>query len=429
MNESRKIAGKIAVVYVVIGALWVIFSDRLSLIMAQNDMDVFVFFQRYKGWFFILITGILIYLLVYQRAARLVESAEELRIKESQLQKSNQHYQSLFNHNPDAVFEITREGDLAALNPEGEAIIGSTVSELKGKPLHFLIHPEDQKNVERLFIKTLQGNPEKFEMKIITKFNQERLLRCSLLPIIVDERIIGVFGIARDITHYRENEEMMIASEKLSVIGQLAAAVAHEIRNPLTSLKGFVQLMQVTKKVEDSHLSIMLSEIDRINLISGEMLILGKQQDILFAHEEVNDIIKQVLLLMEAQANLDNVEIKFNPDETGPIFVNADQNQLKQVLINLMKNGVEAIEGSGLVNVVTYKNESQAFIKINDNGVGMDQERIDHLGEPFYSTKEKGTGLGLAVCKKIIERHQGTITYQSEKGTGTTVTISLPLSR
>ncbi|EDL65272.1 ATP-binding protein [Bacillus sp. SG-1] len=429
MNESRKIAGKIAVVYVVIGALWVIFSDRLSLIMAQNDMDVFVFFQRYKGWFFILITGILIYLLIYQRAAKLVESAEELRTKESQLQKSNQHYQSLFNHNPDAVFEITREGNLSALNPEGEAIIGATVSELKGNPLRFLIHPEDQKNVERLFNKALQGNPEKFEMKIITKFKQERLLRCSLLPIIVDERIIGVFGIARDITHYRENEEMMIASEKLSVIGQLAAAVAHEIRNPLTSLKGFVQLMQVTKKVEDSHLSIMLSEIDRINLISGEMLILGKQQDIVFAHEEVNDIIKQVLVLMEAQANLDNVEIKFNPDETGPIFVNADQNQLKQVLINLMKNGVEAIEGSGLVNVVTYKNESQAFIKINDNGVGMDQERIDHLGEPFYSTKEKGTGLGLAVCKKIIERHQGTITYHSEKGKGTTVIISLPLAR
>ncbi|WP_421383851.1 ATP-binding protein [Bacillus salacetis] len=428
MKESRKIAGKIAVVYVIVGALWVIFSDRLSLILAHDEMRLFIFFQQYKGWFFILITGALIYLLVFQRASKLVETTGKLKDKEKQLQKSNQHYQSLFNHNPDAVFEMTREGNLSALNPRGEEMVGYTVRELNGKPLQFLIHPEDREQVEQLFIETLKGNASRFEMKISTKFNQDRLLRCSLLPIVVEGKIIGVFGIARDITHYRKNEEMMIASEKLSVIGQLAAAVAHEIRNPLTSLKGFVQLMQVTKRVEEKHLSIMLSEIERINLISGEMLILGRQPDIAFAREEVNDIIEQVLVLMEAQANLDNVKIKFIPVEAGPLYVNADQNQLKQVLINLIKNAVEAIEGSGTVKVETFKDENRAVITIQDNGIGMDQERIDHLGEPFYSTKEKGTGLGLAVCKKIIERHQGEITYQSEKGEGTVVTISLPQS-
>ncbi|MGD6966024.1 ATP-binding protein [Rossellomorea vietnamensis] len=428
MEESKKIAAKIAVVYIVIGALWIIFSDMFSLILAENEMRAYVFFQRYKGWLFILITGFLIYILVYQRASRLVESAEKLKNKEKQLQKSNQHYQSLFHHNPDAVFEITRDGNLAALNPEGEKIIGRPVDDLKGKPLEFLIHSDDRDYVKGLFKNTLMGKPEKFEMNIFGKSGNNRLLRCTLLPIIVDEKIIGVFGMARDITHYRENEEMMIASEKLSVIGQLAAAVAHEIRNPLTSLKGFVQLMQVTKKADDKHLGIMLSEIERINLISGEMLILGKQQDILFGKEEVNDTIKQVIVLMEAQANLDNVEIDFAPSQVGPMFVNADQNQLKQVLINIIKNGVEAIDDHGFVKVVTAKTETKALIKVQDSGAGMDQERIDRLGEPFYSTKEKGTGLGLAVCKKIIERHQGEITYESEKGKGTTVTITLPLS-
>ncbi|WP_113929582.1 ATP-binding protein [Bacillus sp. P14.5] len=428
MKESRKIAVKIALVYIVIGALWIIFSDMFSLVLAQNEMRAYVFFQRYKGWLFILITGFLIYFLIYQRASRLVESAEELRSKERQLQKSNQHYQSLFRHNPDAVFEITRDGKLVALNPEGEEIIGCPAGDLKGKTLDFLVHPDDRGYVERLFKKTLSGKPEKFEMNIFGKAGNKRLLRCTLLPIIVDEKIIGVFGMARDITHYRENEEMMIASEKLSVIGQLAAAVAHEIRNPLTSLKGFVQLMQVTKKADEKHLNIMLSEIERINLISGEMLILGKQQDILFGKEEVNDTIKQVIVLMEAQANLDNVEIEFVPFQDGPMYVNADQNQLKQVLINIIKNGVEAIGEHGMVRVVTAKDATHALIKIQDSGAGMDQERIDRLGEPFYSTKEKGTGLGLAVCKKIIERHQGDISYESKKGKGTTVTISLPLS-
>jgi two-component system, sporulation sensor kinase E len=428
MNESRKIAARIAVTYIIIGAFWVILSDRLSLIMANNEMNIFIFFQRYKGWLFILITGILIYFLVHKRALKLLESTEELRKKERQLQMSNQHYQSLFKNNPDAVFEISKKGYLAALNPEGEKIIGFHVNELKGKPIDFLVHPEEREQVKACFMKTLHGIPEKFEMRVINKGSHEKLLRCSLLPIIVNEEIIGVFGIARDITAFRKNEEMMIASEKLSVIGQLAAAVAHEIRNPLTSLKGFVQLMQVTKKAEDSHLEIMLSEIERINLISGEMLILGKQQDILFGKEEINDIIKQVIVLMEAQANLDNVKIEFAPAVGEKMFVNADQNQLKQVFINLIKNAVEAIEDTGMVRVETSKSNDTAIIKIEDNGIGMDEEWISHLGEPFYSTKEKGTGLGLAVCKKIIERHKGKITYNSEKGSGTTVIISLPLS-
>ncbi|WP_456272142.1 ATP-binding protein [Bacillus sp. AK031] len=427
MNESRKIAARIAVTYIIIGACWIILSDRLSLMMAHNEMHIFIFFQRYKGWLFILVTGILIYFLVHNRALKLLESTEELRKKERLLQMSNQHYQSLFKHNPDAVFEISKKGNLAALNPEGEKIIGYSANELKGKPIDFLVHPEEREQVTASFMETLHGNPEKFEMKVINKTSQEKLLRCSLLPIIVNEEIIGVFGIARDITLYRKNEEMMIASEKLSVIGQLAAAVAHEIRNPLTSLKGFVQLMQVTKKAEDSHLEIMLSEIERINLISGEMLILGKQQDILFGKEDINDIIKQVIVLMEAQANLDNVKIEYNPAEGDKMFVNADQNQLKQVFINLIKNAVEAIEDTGTVRVETSNSEDIAIIKIEDNGVGMDEEWISHLGEPFYSTKEKGTGLGLAVCKKIIERHKGEITYYSEKGSGTTVIITLPL--
>ena len=161
MNESRKIAVKIAIIYIVIGAFWVIFSDRLSLILAHNEMRIFYFFQRYKGWFFILVTGILIYFLIYQRASRLLESTEKLRKKEQQLQKSNQHYQSLFKHNPDAVFEITRTGNLVALNPEGEEIIGYHVNDLKGERLDFLVQPEEREEIRALFKETLKGKPRK----------------------------------------------------------------------------------------------------------------------------------------------------------------------------------------------------------------------------------------------------------------------------
>jgi signal transduction histidine kinase len=215
----------------------------------------------------------------------------------------------------------------------------------------------------------------------------------------------------------------------MSVIGQLAAAVAHEIRNPLTSLKGFIQLMQTTGSVNHDHLDIMHSEVERIDLISGEMLILGKQQDLQYQPENIDSILRQVIVLMEAQANIDNVSIHYKPYEIEPLYVMAEANQLKQVCINIIKNAVEAIphDQNGKVSISLDRQDGEALVIVSDNGVGMDPERIETIGEPFYSTKEKGTGLGLAICKKIIEKHQGKIVFHSEKQKGTVVEISLPL--
>ncbi|WJV30164.1 ATP-binding protein [Rossellomorea sp. AcN35-11] len=254
-------------------------------------------------------------------------------------------------------------------------------------------------------------------------------MRCSLVPIIINGEVTGMFAIARDITLYRKNEEMVIASEKLSVIGKLAAAVAHEIRNPLTSLKGFIQLMKTSNRINHDQLDIMLSEVDRIDLISGEMLILGKQQEVHFCHEELDALLRQVLVLMEVQANLDDVSIQYENTSEKTLYVLGEANQLKQVFINIIKNAVESIPDSRVGKVsITLENRGEvACIIVTDNGVGMEPERIKHLGEPFYSTKEKGTGLGLAVCHKIIARHNGQIHFKSEKEKGTAVEISLPI--
>ncbi|MCG3055779.1 PAS domain S-box protein, partial [Escherichia coli] len=157
-----------------------------------------------------------------------------------------------------------------------------------------LIADDDQSLCHEHFRNVLKGKSAKYELKIVNQQGQVRLLRSSLLPIIVNGQVVGVFMIARDITNYRRDEELMIASEKMSVIGQLAAAVAHEVRNPLTSLKGFVQVMQATKQVDDRYLDIMMAEIDRINLISSEMLILGKKQHVAFEVTNLNEVLKQV---------------------------------------------------------------------------------------------------------------------------------------
>ncbi len=428
MKQARDIALKIAITYVLLGILWVILSDYFSMMLAHNKLTVYIYFQRYKGWFFIFVTGFIIFLLVYRRTYKVIKSKEKLAQKESQLQLKSQHYHSLFAHNPDGVFEISLNGNVVSVNKEGEELLESTQKELREVRLRKFLDEEDIRLVSKHFLETIKGKASKFETKIHLSNNKIKILRCSLLPIIVNEEVTGVFGTARDITQYRENEEMIIASEKLSIIGQLAAAVAHEIRNPLTSLKGFLQLIKSTDSVNHTHLDIMLSEVDRIDLISGEMLILGKQQDTHFQNEKVDELLRQVLVLMEAQANLDNVSIQYNNLSEEPLFVLGEGNQLKQVFINIIKNAVEAIpaDKKGKVTISLSQKEARTYVKVEDNGMGMDRERVEILGQPFYSTKEKGTGLGLAVCKKIIERHHGEIHFMSEKEKGTVVEICLP---
>ncbi|WP_335872722.1 ATP-binding protein [Bacillus sp. 2205SS5-2] len=428
MNKASMIAIRISLLYSLFGVLWIFLSDKITLILAHDDMMLLMFLQRYKGWVFIVLTGGLIYLLIFNSAKRLIRSHYELEEKEQQLERSKQHYQSLYNHNPDAVFELDPKGRVKSINPEGEKILGFSKDYLKQRDVIELIGESSREDMKKHYQKAIQGLPQKFETVLQNGDQQKILLRTSLIPIIVHEQVKGVFGIARDITRLRENEKHMIRSEKMAVIGQLAAAVAHEIRNPLTSLKGFVQLMQTTKEVNEDHLSIMYSEIERINLIAGEMLILGKQEDVRFKKRNISEILAQVMVLMEAQANLDTVTLDLENRAKEDLWVMCDPNQLKQVLINIIKNSLEAIPDHGHISIELNQIDKEVEIRVKDNGVGINTERLTRLGEPFYSTKEKGTGLGLTVSYRIIEQHYGSLKIESEKGKGTVVIICLPLT-
>ena len=248
-----------------------------------------------------------------------------------------------------------------------------------------------------------------------------------MFPIIVQKEIVGVYVVGRNITNARREEELMIMSEKTSVIGHLAASVAHEIRNPLTSIKGFIQLMQSTKELDQRYLEIILEEINRINTITSEMLILGKNQAVSYQRLDIRESIHQVWTLMKAQTNLNNIELLYEKIDQ-PVLIQANEAQIKQVLINLIKNSIEAISERGRISIDVRVVEKEAVVTIEDNGLGMEPDRLARIGELFYSTKEKGTGIGLAVCQKIIQRHKGEISFKSEKNKGTIVTIRIPLA-
>ncbi|CAG5086346.1 Sporulation kinase A [Thermobacillus xylanilyticus] len=223
--------------------------------------------------------------------------------------------------------------------------------------------------------------------------------------------------------------EHMLQSEKLAAAGQLAAGIAHEIRNPLTSLKGFLQLLKSgssSAAKRDAYLTIMLEELGRIEQILGELLVLSRPSSVQYAKTRIAQLIRHVVLLLQPQAVMRGVEIAVRPiSETAYIY--CDENQIKQVLINIVKNGIEAMENGGTLSIEAAADQETAAIRIADQGIGIPPDKLDRLGSPFFTTKENGTGLGLTVCYRIIRNHGGRIEVESRQGEGTTFTLYLPV--
>ncbi|MGV2940135.1 ATP-binding protein [Mesobacillus sp. LC4] len=217
----------------------------------------------------------------------------------------------------------------------------------------------------------------------------------------------------------------ILRAEKLNTLGELAASIAHEIRNPLTVVKGFLQMMHKQEKGNNHYyLSLVLTELGRAESIINDYLNFAKPQFEKLEEAELAEIISEVTLLLEAFAAKEGVQV--NVQLERGVYVETDRNQLKQALVNIIKNAIEATNDGGEVNINQSTVVHESFIVVSDNGKGMDSAQIARLGTLFYTTKDKGTGLGTSVSIKIIEAMGGSISFKSEKGVGTEVTIMLP---
>jgi two-component system, sporulation sensor kinase A len=239
-----------------------------------------------------------------------------------------------------------------------------------------------------------------------------------------DESRKGLVIIGRDISQQKMAEEMLLRKEKLSVVGELAAGIAHEIRNPLTSIKGFIQLLEENEHVAESYLTVMSSEMDRINQIVGELLILSKPQMREFKAFDMREVLDYTTKVMGHEALLKGITIQENCPYT-PMKVYGDKNQIIQVLINIVKNAIDAMT-EGNITVECSIGEKHINISVLDQGTGISPERLKRLGEPFFTLKEKGMGLGLTISQKILEDHKGSLHIESEVNKGTKVNVLLP---
>ncbi|GGF95811.1 ATP-binding protein [Paenibacillus abyssi] len=243
-------------------------------------------------------------------------------------------------------------------------------------------------------------------------------------PIVQEGQVTGAVVIFKNIEKKKQLNELWRRADKLKTVGQLAAGVAHEIRNPLTTLKGFLQILSKDSDNQD-YFNIMKEELLRIESITSEFLVLSQPQAVQLEKKAVVPLLLRMKKLLKYEARLMEMSIELHFEEHMP-SIYCDEQRLTQVFINVVKNAMEAMQKRGIVSIQCKTVDHKVLIRFIDHGCGIAADRLKHLGEPFYSTKEKGTGLGLMMSYKIVQEHNGEILIHSEVDNGTTVDIYLP---
>jgi C4-dicarboxylate-specific signal transduction histidine kinase len=231
----------------------------------------------------------------------------------------------------------------------------------------------------------------------------------------------------------QQMKEIAIKQDSLATVGQIAASIAHEISNPLTSVKGFLQLMKphLIEIGKGHYADVALEELNRANDSIYEFLNTSKEKNKDRQPILLRKLINDIILIFKNEAILSNCELTYT-DNDPELMITVDVKQMKQVLLNIVKNAMEAIQIShqkdnGMIAITTRREDGHVVIQITDNGIGMGKETVDSLFKPFFTTKEKGTGIGLAVCFEIVKSNNGRIEVASAEGLGSAFSISLPI--
>ncbi|UOF91779.1 ATP-binding protein [Fodinisporobacter ferrooxydans] len=237
----------------------------------------------------------------------------------------------------------------------------------------------------------------------------------------------------KDIGNFVSMEQKIQRNEKLATIGKIAAGIAHEIRNPLTSIKGFLQIMNDDMQKSglskyQSYTGVMLTEIERINGLVSELLLLSKPKNVKFQPIDIIEVILELKPIIQSEAHLYNIKLDFRLLSVPNVFAGTEM--LKQVFLNLMKNAIEAMPNGGTLTVETCFDVAEQLVRIDfrDTGVGIPHYMIDRIFDAFFTTKEMGTGLGLSLCQKIVNDLGGSIRV-GNKGFGTTFSVILPIEK
>lgn len=353
------------------------------------------------------------------------------KIAEETLKAKTKQLESFIENNVDSILIFNLDKEVVQVNIAFENTFGWTKGEILGVHLYDLpfIPVEIIEEAKRA-----EGNDQQDQPILgleTVRYRKDGAIldvAFSKFPVYDAEgKMDGWSVILRDITEWKKSQLMLQNSEKLTVAGQLAAGIAHEIRNPITVIKGFIYLMKSGFGDKEEYFNIMSSECERIEQILTELLVLAKPHPSKVEPRDIRLIMMQTITLLHTQAIMNNVEIVTEFQQGVPV-VYCDENQMKQVFINFMKNAIEAMQKGGkLIIQIKQTDDEKIMVRFIDEGTGIPKEVLSKMGQPFHTTKEKGTGLGFMVSKKIIENHFGEVHIESEWNKGTTLEIRLPV--
>ncbi len=344
-----------------------------------------------------------------------------------------EHLQNVFQYLDAAIVVVDSNEKVIAWNQGAEKIFGYSHDEIIGQSTSLLLPDEDRypKQLQKIIKEVKEmGFAKLIETERMTK--DKRLIPVQLnvtkLPGENNE-YLGRTVVISDASEVRKLQQQVDQSEKLAVIGQLAAGVAHEIGNPLASISSIVQILQ--RKTNNQFMSDQLinvrDNINRISKIVRELVDLSRppSHDSIFT--QINEVIKTAVGIVKYDKRVKKVEFKTNLDPNLPI-IEVVPDQIIQVFINILINSLDAIQGEGIVKVNSTFDEKNIYVNISDNGTGIEEEITKKIFDPFFTTKQvgKGTGLGLSVSYGIIKKFNGEIKVKSNLGEGSEFTIQIP---
>lgn len=349
---------------------------------------------------------------------------------------SEQRYRELFDNANDMIFTLDTHLRITSINRQGIKLLGYPQKELMGRSLLSLCVPDDQAAIEHQLQRQLAkaaGDGGAFPLTLSRASGDDLNIEVSAQLMQRAEKIFGLHCIARDVTDRHRLELQLLQAEKLSAIGQLVAGVAHELNNPMTSIKGFTELLLRRKDLDDdarTDLNYIHNQAERAARIVTNLLTFAREHQPQRVSVDINKVIDDTLSLHSYHLRVDNVKVNRQLEPTLPSTV-ADPYQLQQVFLNLIGNAHQAMaeKGGGTLSVKSERVDGEIKVTISDTGSGIPQHLLGRIFDPFFTTKPvgKGTGLGLSICYNILQDHGGNIWVSSVPNEGTTFNLMLPI--
>jgi PAS domain S-box-containing protein len=349
----------------------------------------------------------------------------ELRRK---IEELNNYLQSIINSLPDKIYEIDENGIINYMSRGLKKGEGIHAREFKGKYFLDFVTPGYEGFVLSKWQDAKKGIYDSYEIEAKSKDGRKHNLLITTSPVKGTNHFILV---QRDITEFKNLEKKLFESQKLSALGQLSAGIAHEIRNPLSSIKMSLQILAKRLNPEGNDLKrfkIAEKEVDHLEMLVNNILAFAKPVEPKKTQVDLSKVLEQALALSEKGITDKKIEIQREFNDISPVTVDAAM--MADAFLNVIRNAVEASQEYSKIKIslrYAYENHQSVVVEIKDNGIGIDEEDMPHIFNPFFTRKKYGTGLGLSLVKKIIDIHQGTIDISSKKNEGTKVLIMLPL--